>query len=187
MCPWHFINLLFVLVERPWVWIRFGILLTTLFIRGPGNVLGIATVRAGRSGDRIQLGTRFSAPVQTGPGAEPASGKIFPGGKTSGAWRWQPTPSSAEVEERVKLYLCSPSGPSWPVLGWTLPFTFLFCVFVSKLMFLLCWISSSFPLTVWILLNPSPWLRPDSKHFGFSVIIKEYCYWNIFILFTFIL
>ena len=26
-------------------------------------------------------------------------------------------PSSAEVKERVELYLCSPSGPSWPVLG----------------------------------------------------------------------
>ena len=34
------------------------------------------------------------------------------------------TPSSAEVKERVELYLFSPSGPSWPVLGWALPFTF---------------------------------------------------------------
>ena len=25
--------------------------------------------------------------------------------------------SSAEVKERVELYACSPSGPSWPVLG----------------------------------------------------------------------
>ena len=33
-------------------------------------------------------------------------------------------PSSAEVKERVELYLYSPSGPSWPVLGRTLPFTF---------------------------------------------------------------
>ena len=30
-------------------------------------------------------------------------------------------PSSAEVEGRVELYICSPSGPSWPVLGRTLP------------------------------------------------------------------
>jgi hypothetical protein len=28
-----------------------------------------------------------------------------------------PPPSSAEVEERVELYLYSPSGPSWPVMG----------------------------------------------------------------------
>jgi hypothetical protein len=32
-----------------------------------------------------------------------------------------PPPSSAEVKERIELYLYSPSGPSWPVLGWTLP------------------------------------------------------------------
>ena len=38
----------------------------------------------------------------------------------AGAWRWLPTPSSAEVKERAKMYLYSPSGPSWPVLGWTL-------------------------------------------------------------------
>jgi len=28
-----------------------------------------------------------------------------------------PIPSGAEVKERVALYLYSPSGPSWPVLG----------------------------------------------------------------------
>ena len=27
----------------------------------------------------------------------------------------------AEAKERVELYLYSPSGPSWPVTGWTLP------------------------------------------------------------------
>jgi len=32
-----------------------------------------------------------------------------------------PPKSSAEVKERVKLYLYSPSGPSWPVLRWSLP------------------------------------------------------------------
>jgi hypothetical protein len=40
---------------------------------------------------------------------------------TEAVWRWQPTPSSAEVKKRVELHLYSPSGPSWPVLGWTLP------------------------------------------------------------------
>jgi hypothetical protein len=52
-------------------------------------------------------------PIQCVPG-------LFPGVKVAGAWRWPPTPSNAEVKERVELYLYFSSGPSWPVLGWTL-------------------------------------------------------------------
>jgi hypothetical protein len=37
------------------------------------------SLRAGRSGDRIPVGARFSAPVQTGPGAYPASYTWLPG------------------------------------------------------------------------------------------------------------
>jgi hypothetical protein len=39
--------------------------------RGPGSVVGIATT--GRSGDRIPVEARFSAPVQTGREAHPTS------------------------------------------------------------------------------------------------------------------
>ena len=46
----------------------------------------------------------------------------FPGGKAADAWLWPPTPYSVQVNEKVELYLYFPSGPSWPVLGWTLPF-----------------------------------------------------------------
>jgi len=78
--------------------------------------------RAGRSGDRISVGARFSAPVQTDPGAHSAPytmGNVsFTEVKRPGRGVDHP-PSSAEVKERVELYLYSPPGPSWPVLGWT--------------------------------------------------------------------
>ena len=47
--------------------------------------------------------------------------RVTPGGKGAGAWRSPPTPSRAEVKEKVELLLYSPSGPSWTILGWTLP------------------------------------------------------------------
>ena len=67
------------------------------------------------------MGVRFSTPVQTGSEAHPASYTMgtgsFPGVKQLGHGVDHPLPSSAEVKERVELYLFSPCGPSWPVLG----------------------------------------------------------------------
>ena len=66
------------------------------------------------------MGARFSAPVQTGPGAHPASYTMgtgsFPGVKRPGRGVDRPPPSSAKVKERVELYLYSTYGPSWPVV-----------------------------------------------------------------------
>jgi len=79
------------------------------------------------------VGTRFSAPVQTVPGAHPASCTMgtgsFPGVKRPGRDA-DPSPSSSSGQERVELYLYSPYGPyglyraSVPVQRCTLPFTF---------------------------------------------------------------
>ena len=58
------------------------------------------------------MGSRFSAPVQTGP--------VY----TQPPIQWvperdgnHPPPSSAEVKERVELYLYSLSGSLW-LVGW---------------------------------------------------------------------
>ena len=47
---------------------------------------------------------------------------VAPVEKKSGRGRGvdHPSPSSAEVKERVELYIYSPSGLAWSVLGWTL-------------------------------------------------------------------
>jgi len=41
--------------------------------------------------------------------------------------------SSADVKVRVELYVYSPCGPSWPVLGWT---------FIHRISH--CWLCNSF-------------------------------------------
>ena len=72
------------------------------------------SLRAGRSEDRILVGARFSAPIQTGPGAHPASYTVgtgsFPGVKRPGLGVDHPPPLSAEVKERVELTSTSPLG-----------------------------------------------------------------------------
>ena len=86
--------------------------------------VGIAT-RYGLDGPGIEsrCGARFSAPVQTGPGAHPASCRMgtgsFSGVKRPGRGADHPLPSTRRGHERVELYLYSPSGPQWPVIGWT--------------------------------------------------------------------
>ena len=89
---------------------------------GRDSAVGIAT-RYGLDGRGIESrwGVRFSAPVQTGPGAHPASyamgTRSFPAVKRPGRGVDHPPQSSAEVKERVELHLYSTSGPSWPVIG----------------------------------------------------------------------
>ena len=105
---------------------RHSVVYSTL-IRGRHSSVGIVTeLRAGQSGHQILVATTFSTPIQTSPGTQPASYTMGTGSvsrcKVDEAWHWPPTPSSAEVKERVELYLYSPSGTLWPILVWTLPF-----------------------------------------------------------------
>ena len=101
------------------------------FTRGRDSSVGIAT-RYGLDGLRIESrwGARFSAPVQTGPGAYPASCTMgtesFPGVKRPGRGADHPPPSNCRGHERVGLYLYSTFGPSWPVMGKTFTFTFTY-------------------------------------------------------------
>jgi len=81
---------------------------------------------AGRSGDPIPVGVRLSAPFQTSPGGHPTSYTIrtrsFLGLKRPGIGVDHPPSSSVEIQEKVCLYRCFPSGPSCSVLGRILPF-----------------------------------------------------------------
>ena len=94
---------------------------------GQDSTVGIAT-RYGLDGSGIESrwGARFSAPFQTGPGAYPApcirGTGYSPGVKRPGRGADHPPPSKCRGHERVGLYLYSPSGPSWPVMGEPLPF-----------------------------------------------------------------
>ena len=69
------------------------------------------------------MGARFSVPIQTGAGAHPASHTMgtasFPVIKQPGHVVDHPPPYSAEVKERVELYIYSTSGT---VIGCILPF-----------------------------------------------------------------
>jgi hypothetical protein len=75
-----------------------------------------------------------------GRGSKPGGGEIFrtrpqrprdphslvPWVKQSVQGLQNPTPPSAEVEERAELYVYPPSRPSWPVVGRTTPLSSYF-------------------------------------------------------------
>ena len=89
---------------------------------GRDSSVGIAT-RYGLDGPGIEYRRGREFPHLSRPALGPTQPPMqwvpgpFPRSKAAGAWRWLPTPSSAEVKERVELYIYSPSRPSWPVPG----------------------------------------------------------------------
>ena len=107
------------------------------------------------------MGASFSAPVQTGPGAHPASCTMgtgsFLGAKRPGRCVNHPPPSMGRGHERVELYLYSPSGGSWPIIGRTLPYPLHIRTLSSHLRLDL---PSGFFPQVFLLLFPSLPLTP---------------------------
>ena len=84
----------------------------------------------GHYGDRIPVrGRDFAHPPRQalGPTQPPIQWVpgLSQGVKRTGHGVDHPPPSSAEVKERVGLYLNSTSGPSWPVIGRTLTYFYL--------------------------------------------------------------
>ena len=86
------------------------------------------SLRAGQSMDWTSVAAWFSLPVQTGPGAHPASyamsNESFPGVMRPSCSADHLNPFSAKVKERVELFLYSPSVPSWQDIRWNSPFRF---------------------------------------------------------------
>ena len=83
---------------------------------GRDSSVSIATrYRLDDPGIESRWGPRFSAHVQNGPGAHPASytmgTRSLPGVKRPGRGADQPPPSKCQGHERVGLYLYSPFGP----------------------------------------------------------------------------
>jgi hypothetical protein len=73
----------------------------------------------------------------------------FPGVKWPGRGVEHPPPPRVEVKERVQLYLYSTSGPSWPVIGCTLPLLYCHDSFFTVPIVILTTCSLSILLDLW--------------------------------------
>jgi hypothetical protein len=88
---------------------------------GQDSVVGIAThYRLDDPGDHIPLGGGIFCTLPDRPRGPPrflynGYWVFFWGVKWAGCGVHHPPPYSAKGIERVEPYLCSPSGPSWPV------------------------------------------------------------------------
>jgi hypothetical protein len=71
--------------------------------------------------DRIQVAHSSSPALEP---TQPSSNgyRFFSGGKAAGGLRWPLLHLAARLKKEYSyISTFSPSGPSWPVLGWTLP------------------------------------------------------------------
>jgi hypothetical protein len=120
-----------------------NVLITEVDLISPNTVLIII----GRDSSIVSIATRYRL---DGSGSNLGEGIMF---HTCLGWQWDPPsllyhghrvsflgvkqsghppPYGAKVKERVDLYIYSTSGPSWPVLGRTLPFTIFIIKFPGK-------------------------------------------------------
>ena len=108
--------------------------------------------------------------------AIPGTGS-FPGVKRSGRGVDHPPAISAEVKERVELYLYSRSGPSWSILGWNLRLAL-------RTRLVAVWSSESVRDTWWKISTNSPTvqsrlLSPCKRSYSGSLHVPYRCvlYW----------
>ena len=85
-------------------------------LRGRDRSVGVAT-RYGLDDPGIESRWGRDFPYPSRPVSYTVGTGSLPGVKRPGHGVDYPPPSSAEVEGRVELYICSPSWSSWPVLG----------------------------------------------------------------------
>ena len=121
----------------------------------------------------------------------------YPGVKRPGRGVDHPQPSNADVKERVQLHLYSPSGPSWPVLGRTLPLPLLQPVTdgchsslytVFNVSIILIYVKVNWIFINWKLFaSSSPgnfvrqllflWWKLKDRFLKVLVMLKMYCLW----------
>ena len=107
---------------------------------GGDSAVSIATrYRPDGPGDRTPAWGRFSVPVQTGPGTHPAfytacTGS-FPAAKRPGRDVNRSPASSAEVKERVELYLYF---PLYLHVGYRVNYTFSFTLLKHCVQYIIC-------------------------------------------------
>jgi hypothetical protein len=101
---------------------------STFYIAVQNHCVGrhcVVSIATGYGLDGLGIESRWRSPrLALGP-TQPSVKWVpvlFLGRRVVEAWRWPLTLSSAQVKERVELYLYSTSGPSWTGLGWTVLF-----------------------------------------------------------------
>ena len=90
-----------------------------ILYRGRDSAVGIAT-RYGLDAPGIESRWRRDFPHPSRPAIGPTQPPVqwVPGVNRPGRGADHPSPPKNRGHERVELYLYSPSGPSWPDIGW---------------------------------------------------------------------